>query len=161
MEEWQEACKLQKADYVKNLYYVDKKKNYYMVVAKWDTKVEKNFWKNLNIAPGNIRLCPEDALKENINCVKGEVSPFSLTFDTEKKTKMLIFDKKLEDLDFWCFHPINNTATVELSKQDMCEKFLKTLDRSIKYVDLETIQEKEDVKPEKKEKKEKKEEEKH
>lgn len=49
------------------------------------------------MAPGNIRLAPEDAMKENINCVKGEVSPFSLSFDVNKKTTLLIFDKNLEN----------------------------------------------------------------
>ena len=52
--------KLEQAPLIKNLFYVDKKHNYYLMVAKSDTKVEKTFWKNINIAPGNIRFCPEE-----------------------------------------------------------------------------------------------------
>jgi len=41
---------------VKNLFYVDKKDNYFYIMAHTETNVGKLFWKNLGLASGNMRM---------------------------------------------------------------------------------------------------------
>ena len=53
---------LQKSPFIKNLFYYDKKNNFYLVLAETNTKVGKGFWKNLGLSPGNIRMAREDHL---------------------------------------------------------------------------------------------------
>lgn len=45
VEDMHKHLKLDKAPLIKNLFYNDKKGNYYLVVARHDTKVEKTLWK--------------------------------------------------------------------------------------------------------------------
>lgn len=45
VEDMVKYLKLDKAPLIKNLFYSDKKNNYYLVVARSDTKVEKTLWK--------------------------------------------------------------------------------------------------------------------
>lgn len=45
VEDMAKHIKLEKAPLIKNLFYSDKKNNYYLVVARSDTKVEKTLWK--------------------------------------------------------------------------------------------------------------------
>lgn len=59
---------LKNAPLIKNLFYMDKKNNYYLVVARHDTKVEKTLWKQLNLAPGNIRLASDEKLNAILKC---------------------------------------------------------------------------------------------
>lgn len=63
--------KLEKAPFIKNLFYYDKKNNFYLISALNETKVEKNFWKGLGLAPGNLRMAREDHLNEIVKCQKG------------------------------------------------------------------------------------------
>lgn len=45
VDDMHKHIKLEKAPLIKNLFYNDKKNNYYLVVARHDTKVEKTLWK--------------------------------------------------------------------------------------------------------------------
>lgn len=60
MEELMNAVKFQKSPYIKNLMYVDKKHQYYMILAKNDTAVGKGFWPKAGTSGGNVRLAQED-----------------------------------------------------------------------------------------------------
>ena len=53
---------LQKAPFIKNLFYYDKKNNFYLVLAENNTKVGKKFWKTLGLSPGNLRMANEQHL---------------------------------------------------------------------------------------------------
>lgn len=57
MKEMTEHVKFQhNTAYVKNLFFVDKKANYYLLLADNNTKVGKQFWKTLGLASGNMRM---------------------------------------------------------------------------------------------------------
>ncbi|EGR33982.1 prolyl-tRNA synthetase family protein, putative [Ichthyophthirius multifiliis] len=139
VEEMLNNMKLEKAPLIKNLFYVDKKHNYYLIAAKSDTKVEKNFWKNINLAPGNIRFCPEEQTLNVIKCQKGHLNAFSLVNDNEKKVKLII-DKNLESHEYWSFHPMENDATVEL-KQSEFKKYLSLIGHDFVLAKLDEVEE--------------------
>ena len=61
---------------------------------------------------------------------KGTVNPFSLVNDHEFAVSNTFIDEKLYGYDYWAFHPMDNTATVEVQREDV----LKFLDiHQIKY----------------------------
>ena len=124
MQEMQEKVKLNSAPFIKNLFYVDSKvKGFYYVLASNDTKIEKTFWRNHNINPNNVRFAKEADLKAVLQSVQGAVNPFSLQNDTEGAVKRVLIDDHLFKNENWAFHPMDNTATVELSREDFI-KFL-------------------------------------
>lgn len=64
----------------------------------------------------------------------GSVNPFSLKFDPDYKCR-LIMDQNLKSFDKWAFHPLVNTATVELKKEEF-QKYMDKIGRTIEYIDL-------------------------
>ena len=131
--------KLDKAPYIKNLFYADKKDNFYLVLALSETKVEKSFWKQLNVAPGNVRMAKEEDIDRILKVKKGSVNPFALINDKENKVKHVIIDKKLFDgYEFFSFHPMDNSETIELSKTDFL-KYLQEIGRTYKELVLDEV----------------------
>jgi hypothetical protein len=119
-----EKVKLQTtAPLIKNLFYVDKKKNFYFISAKHDTQIGKGFWSQVGTTPGNVRWATEEHLDDILGSVKGSLNPFCLANDTNKKIKSYIIDERLAEHEYWSFHPFVNTATVELKQSDF-NKFL-------------------------------------
>ena len=100
--------------YIKNLFYSDKKDNYYLVLAESNTKVEKAFWKHLGTSSGNVRLCNENKIEEILKVKKGTVCPFALLNDEASKVKYVVIDQNLKKFDFWAFHPLDNSFSVEI-----------------------------------------------
>jgi len=91
VEDMVKNIKLEKAPLIKNLFYSDKKNNYYLVVARHDTKVEKTLWKQINVAPGNIRLASDEKLEAVLKVKRGHVNPFALINDTERLVNQLFY----------------------------------------------------------------------
>lgn len=142
MAEMVQRVKLEKAPYIKNLLYCDKKDNFYMVLALNETRVEKTFWKQLNVTPGNVRMAKEEDIERILKGKKGSVNPFSLINDKENKVKNIIIDKKLfESHEFFAFHPMDNTETLELSKLDFLN-YLKHIEKSYQNLALDEVEEK-------------------
>jgi len=61
---------------------------------------------------------------------KGNVNPFGLINDAEKKIASVIFDKNLEKFDFLGLHPMDNSATIELQRADFYT-FLDSIGKKI------------------------------
>ena len=159
MVEVVQKVKLDKAPHIKNLLYYDKKDNFYLVLALNDTKVEKSFWRQLDVSPGNVRLCKDEDLERILGTKKGTVNPFGLINDKDKKVKHVIIDKHLFDKhEFFAFHPMDNTETVELSKADFLN-FLSHVGKSFHAIALDEVVEekpKDDKKEDKKKQDDKK-----
>ena len=134
-----QKVKLEKAPHIKNLFYADKKDNFYLVLALHETKVEKSFWRSLNVAPGNVRLAKDEDLEKILNVKRGSVNPFALINDKDSKVKFIIIDQKLFDQhDFFAFHPMDNSETLELSKNDFVG-FLEKIGRTYKVIALDEV----------------------
>lgn len=81
------------------------------------------FWKKLGTTGGNVRFAKEEQMAEILKSSKGSINPFALANDDKQQVKVAI-DEKLYENEFWAFHPIENTATVEVKRDD----FLRFLD---------------------------------
>ena len=127
--------KLQKAIDVKNLAFADKKENLHILIAKNETKIEKSFWKTLGISAGSIRFAKPEALSL-LGLYAGAVNPFAIANDTEKKVKYIILDKNMMEHEYFAFHPMDNKATVEISRVDFF-KFMESYQREVKVIKLD------------------------
>lgn len=90
------------------------------------------------------------------------MNPFGVANDSEKKISKIVMDKHLEGSEYLAFHPMDNSATVEIKYEDFL-KFMTHFERKLDIVALEDgeLEVKEEPKKAKKEtkKEEKKEEE--
>ena len=68
-------------------------------------------------------MSKEEVLETVLHSKKGALNPFSLANDTEHQIKKLIVEDKLFEAQYWAFHPMDNSATVEIRR----EEFLKFL----------------------------------
>lgn len=115
MKEMEAAIKFQNnTAFVKNLFYVDKKSQFYLILAESNTKVGKQFWKALGLASGNMRMSKPEHLEEVLNSKQGHLNPFSLVNDKADKVKKVILDNKLKSFEYWGLHPLENDATIEI-----------------------------------------------
>ncbi|MSR67291.1 prolyl-tRNA synthetase associated domain-containing protein [Candidatus Peribacteria bacterium] len=64
-----------------------------------------------------------EKLKEMLGVTPGSVTPFGLSFDTEKKINVIV-DEDAWSVGKFCFHPLVNTATLEIDHAGF-ESFLK------------------------------------
>ena len=86
------------------------------------------------IGAKKVRFGTAEELKEKINLVPGSVSIFGAIYIKGKNTKLII-DKKVWEADIVGFHPNINTATLELS-HDNLEKFYNYLDCEKEVIEL-------------------------
>lgn len=101
------------------------------------TKVGKEFWRQLGVNPGNVRLANDDKLETVLQVKKGHVSPFALVNDTQRKVKQVIIDQALLSHPVWAFHPMDNTKTWEIKQDVFRQNFIKNmLNRELKEMDL-------------------------
>lgn len=149
MEEMRKLVKLEKAPYIKNLFYKLKKGGFGILVALDETNVKKAFWKEINMTHNHVRMGEEGDLKEVLGCYKGCVNPLSLYNDTEGKVSVFVMDKKLETVDYYAFHPGDNSYTIELKRTDF-QKLMALQKKTPFYLDLEAEEVEEKKKDDKK-----------
>ena len=109
--------------HTKNLFLKNKKNNFYLFSCLESTKIDlKTLKEKLNL--GNISFAGEKYLHELLNVKPGAVTPFGLLNDSARKIKFFL-DLKLNDFDSFNFHPLVNTATINIKRNDFYN-FLKT-----------------------------------
>ncbi len=135
MAELQEKAKLTHAPYIKNIFSEDKKGNCYLISARNDTIVEKAFYKKLGTSYSNCRMAKAETLFAVLGVLPGSVTPFGLGNDTEKKVKHFALDENLLKEEWLSFHPIVNTQTIEIKREDFF-KWLQSIERKHEVVNL-------------------------
>lgn len=82
-------------------------------------------------------MSKEDVLEGVLKSKKGALNPFSLANDHQHQVKKLIIEDKLFNSKVWAFHPMDNSATVEVPQ----EAFLKFLEKQgITYESLNLLE---------------------
>ncbi len=105
---------------------------YYLLILKGNKKfVTKNVSKKLGTS--RLSFASADEMRELLNTEPGSLSITSLIFDKEKRVK-LAADKDVINEEFFLCHPSNNSATLKIKSEDITEKLLPALDRSIKII---------------------------
>ena len=123
--------------HTKNLFLKNKKDYFFLITCLENTLVDlKLLRKNLNL--GNVSFAGEKYLNELLNVSPGAVTPFGLLNDTNRKIKFYI-DIKLNDFDSFNFHPLVNTATLNIKKKDFYNFFIDN-DININLLNLDTFE---------------------
>ena len=138
--------------------YSDKKKKNFYLIADNTTSVGKSFWKSVGSSAGNIRWAKAELLKDSLKCSAGEVNPFALFNDHNGDFPLIIVDENLKNHEYWSFHPMDNSVSIEVKGEDVVKLLTEELNKKVQYVGLENEKHEETKsnndkkKPEKKEK---------
>lgn len=103
----------------KNLFVRDdKKRNYYLITAKGDKRVDlKEFRKNNNTR--TLSFAAADDLMDIMGLMPGAVTPFGLLNDAECKVTLFLDNDFMNSLGLIGVHQNDNTATVWLKAKDL------------------------------------------
>ena len=110
--------------------------NYFFLITCLESALVdlKLLSKKLNL--GNISFANTKYLNDLLNVNPGAVTPFGLLNDTNHKIKFF-FDRKLNDFDSFNFHPLVNTATINIKREDFYN-FFKIHNIAINLINFET-----------------------
>ena len=102
--------------HTKNLFLKDRDGALFLVVAEEDAEIDM---KSLHKAIGSARLSfgKPDLLMEVLGVVPGAVTPFSVLNDTGRRVAVIL-DEALMRHDRLNFHPLENTATTTIGRED-------------------------------------------
>ena len=123
--------------HTKNLFLKNKKNNFFLFSCLASTKINlKNLKKYLNL--GNISFAGEQYLSLLLNVKPGAVTPFGLINDKNKTIKFFL-DSKLDECEIFNFHPLINTATINIRRNDFYN-FFKISNITINIINFETYE---------------------
>ena len=109
----------------KNLFLKDKKGNLILVVCHNATEVDlKSFHKKYPC--GRVSFGNGDLLYEHLGVTPGSVTPFGLINDRQEQKVQLVLDANLMNWDIVNFHPLENTATTAIAREDLLRFFEAT-----------------------------------
>lgn len=103
--------------HTKNLFLKDKKDRLWLVVAEEDADIDM---KRLHTRIGAARLSfgRAELLVEALGIEPGSVTPFAVINDTAGRVSVVI-DAPLLDHEILNFHPLTNTATTSIGRDDL------------------------------------------
>lgn len=103
--------------HTKNLFLKCKKGNIFLVVAlNYATIDLKSLHKR--IESGRLSFGSADLLREILGVLPGSVTPFALINDTGGKVTVIL-DEAMMRHDFLNYHPLENTATTNIARDDL------------------------------------------
>jgi Ala-tRNA(Pro) deacylase len=109
--------------HTKNLFVRDKKGTPFLVVAQEDTEIElKSLHRRLG-ASGRFSFGSRELMAELLGVEPGSVTPFAVINDTGRRVTVVL-DARLMANEIVHFHPLTNTGTTTLARQDLI-KFLE------------------------------------
>ncbi len=118
--------------HTKNLFLKDEAGSFYLVCMYAHKKLNLKDLKNKLKAKKKIQFASQEELKAQLNVSPGSVSIFSAIY---AKKITLVIDKKILEAEKTGFHPNDNTATLEINKENLL-KFLQTLKIKTLYLEL-------------------------
>lgn len=121
----------------KNLFLRDQKKNFFLLSLLEDTQIDlKKIIQPLNSK--KLSFAQPNYLKELMNIEPGSVSPFGLLNDIEKKINFFL-DQKFLEYEYVNFHPLTNTATVQIKPKELCN-FISSNHKAVNFIDVTNFQ---------------------
>ncbi len=112
----------EKTVFAKNLFLHNKKnkEQLFLVVAAHDTEVSmKGLEKHLGTGSSNLRAAEEKVMEEVLGVKKGSVCLFAILNDKGNKVSVIVDHRLANDSTHIGFHPMINTATTSITKEDM------------------------------------------
>ena len=122
--------------HVKNLFLKDKKSRLFLVSAVEDTRIDLKTLHGLIGASGRVSFGSADALREILGVEPGSVTPLAALNDTAGRVTVVL-DARLMDHDRINVHPLVNTMTTGLARDDLL-RFLRDTGHDPLVVSLDT-----------------------
>lgn len=121
--------------HTKNLFLKDAKGRLFLVIAHSETVVDL---KGLPQRIGSARLSfgKADLLEAVLGVTPGSVTAFALMNDSNDHQVQAIFDEALMNFETINCHPMTNTATTSIAREDLF-KFFRHTDHEPKVLNLE------------------------
>lgn len=107
----------------KNLFMKDKKKRLWLLTAVYSQEVKLNDVAKKLGASGGLRLADEAIMIEKLGVAQGCCTPLSIFNDVGNDVRLVVDSKLLEDGVKVFSHPLENTATMGMSSEDL-KKFI-------------------------------------
>ena len=107
----------------KNLFVKDKKGRFFLITAKDDTPIDLKRTHEAIGASGRLSFGSADQLRALLGVEPGSVTPFAVANDREGRVTMIL-DANLMEHERVNFHPLVNSMTTGVSREDLV-KFLK------------------------------------
>lgn len=118
----------------KNLFLRDQKKQrYLLLVMPLDKKTDLKKFSEI-VSEKKLSFASPDDLMKYLHISPGSVSPFGILNDTENIVELFI-DKEIFNAEIVNFHPNDNTATLELTRE-MFQKYLSLLKNKTKIIEM-------------------------
>ncbi len=109
--------------HTKNLFLRDKKNELYLVVALESAQIDLKSLHRLLGASGRFSFGAPDLLRETLGVEPGSVTPFGAINDDAGRVSVVL-DAAMMDYSMLNFHPLRNTMTTSIGRNDLI-KFLK------------------------------------
>lgn len=120
----------------KNLFLKDAKANFFLISIEESTSIDLK--KTMQqIQSKKLSFAKPEYLQDILGIEPGSVSPFALLNDTKKQVKFYL-DRSFLDSEKVNFHPLINTATVNISPQNLIE-LIEKYHNPVNYIDLENL----------------------
>lgn len=121
--------------HTKNLFLKDKKGTLFLVTAEHATQVNlKNLHKKLSC--GRLSFANADLMAQHLGVTPGSVTALAVLNDTSHAVRFVL-DSRLMDAQIINAHPLENTATTSIGRDDLI-KFVERTGHTVEIVDLES-----------------------
>jgi Ala-tRNA(Pro) deacylase len=125
--------------HTKNLFVKDKKDNFYLIVAEGAASIEMNRIHPLIGARSRLSFGSAEKLMQFLGVEPGSVTAFAVINDAEKRVQVIIDEPLLRHEVINC-HPLTNTMTTTISRQNLLE-FLKQTGHEPRILALSGVRE--------------------
>ena len=120
----------------KNLFLKDAKANFFLISIEESASIDLK--KTMQqIQSKKLSFAKPEYLQDILGIEPGSVSPFALLNDTKKQVEFYL-DRSFLDSETVNFHPLINTATVNISPQNLIE-LIEKYHNPVNYIDLENL----------------------
>jgi Ala-tRNA(Pro) deacylase len=119
--------------HTKNLFLKDDKGTLVLVVAKTSTKVDLKLL-GRELGAGRFSFGKPELLMSALGVTPGSVTAFAIVNDTAQRVKMVL-DSELMTHDSLNCHPLENTATTNIARDDLL-RFIRSTGHEPKIITL-------------------------
>lgn len=120
--------------HVKNLFVKDKGGNFFLITAQEDSPLDLKTMDKVIGAKGRISFASAEQLLAYLGILPGSVSPLALVNDTGCAVRFIL-ERKLLDHDVLNVHPLVNTRTSSIARDDLIA-YVKATGHEIAVMDL-------------------------
>ena len=117
----------------KNLLLQDKKGHYFLIVTTATKSLDLAGIAE-TIASKRLSFASADTLFEMLGIRTGSLSPLALINDEAKRVRLVI-DSELAGEEYFLFHPLENNASVSLSRCAL-DTFLRSIEHPVEWLPL-------------------------